>query len=242
MERSNYLEEIRFWETSTLIRDNSDRGEEQGNLRGESDGSPPPLRDSSPDDGGARNEFGSISGNYIYLHHVEPRVKLYMPSSFPTPLRYIDVIRVTSTTLDVMYRQYLTGRTHANFFSWCTSSHVTARVAQGMTSQGMMSLLSLLKIIPSPVMRCGSVPSTPILPMFSSSYTSHTTPATSPALSTGIRFNPCATPLGDGLSGRSAGPIPNTGYEPKFCIDQSSIPKHELRARVRRDDRSFWGS
>ena len=51
--------------TSTLIRDNPDRGEEQENLPGESDGSPPPLQNSSPDDGEARNDFWSISGNYI---------------------------------------------------------------------------------------------------------------------------------------------------------------------------------
>ena len=65
--------------TSSLIRDHPDRGEEQGNLQGESDGSPPPLQDSSPDDGEARNDFWSISGNYTYRHHVEPRVKLYVP-------------------------------------------------------------------------------------------------------------------------------------------------------------------
>ena len=35
--------------TSTLIWDNPDRGEEQGNLLGESDGSSPQLQDSSPD-------------------------------------------------------------------------------------------------------------------------------------------------------------------------------------------------
>ena len=42
--------------TSTLIRDSPDRGEEQDNLRGESDGSSPPLQDSSPEIGEARNE------------------------------------------------------------------------------------------------------------------------------------------------------------------------------------------
>ena len=49
--------------TSTLIRDNPDRGEEQWNLLGESDGSSPtPFQDSSPDDGEARNDCWSISG------------------------------------------------------------------------------------------------------------------------------------------------------------------------------------
>ena len=38
----------------------------------------------------------------------------------------------------------------------------------------------------------------------------------------GIRLNPCATPLGGGPSGYLADPTTNTGYEPKFCIDVSS--------------------
>ena len=91
--------------TSTLIRDSFDRGEGQGNLLGESEGSSPtPFQDASPDDGEARNDFWSISGNNVDRHHVEPRVKLYVPreESFPLPLRCIDVTRTTSTTLDVM--------------------------------------------------------------------------------------------------------------------------------------------
>ena len=37
-------------------------------------------------------------------HHVEPRVKLCVPreESFPIPLRYLDVTRATSATLDVV--------------------------------------------------------------------------------------------------------------------------------------------
>ena len=78
--------------TSTLIQDHPIRGEGQRDFSGESEGSPPP-QDSSPDYGEARNDFWSISGNNIYRHHVEPRVKLYVPGeeSFPTPLRCIDV-------------------------------------------------------------------------------------------------------------------------------------------------------
>ena len=46
----------------------------------------------------------AMSGNFIYRHHVEPRVKLYSPreESFPVPLKYIDVSRTTRTNLDVM--------------------------------------------------------------------------------------------------------------------------------------------
>ena len=52
--------------TSTSIRGRPDRGEEQGHLRGESDN--------------ASNDFWSISGNFIHRHHVDARVKLYVPT------------------------------------------------------------------------------------------------------------------------------------------------------------------
>ena len=44
-----------------------------------------------------------MSGNFIYRHHVEPRVKLCSPreDSLLTPLKYIDVSRTTHTNLDV---------------------------------------------------------------------------------------------------------------------------------------------
>ena len=44
-----------------------------------------------------------MSGNFIYLHHVEPRVKLYSPreESLPIPLKYVDVSRTSHTNLDV---------------------------------------------------------------------------------------------------------------------------------------------
>ena len=88
---------------STSIQDRPDRGEEQGNLQGDSDGSSStPLRDSSWYDGEAWNDFWSISGDFIYRHHVEHRVKLYVPTeeSFPLPLKYIDVTGTTNTTFD----------------------------------------------------------------------------------------------------------------------------------------------
>ena len=92
--------------TSTLIRDSPDR-EEQGKLQGEPDGSSlVPFQDSSSDDGEARNVFRYITGNYIYRHHFEPRVKLYVPREalFPIPLKYIDVTRTTDTSLDFLAR------------------------------------------------------------------------------------------------------------------------------------------
>ena len=71
---------------------------------GESEGSLPPPHDSFPDAGEAINDIWSMSGNFIYRHHVEPRVKLYAPreETFPIPLKYIDVSRTTHTNLDVM--------------------------------------------------------------------------------------------------------------------------------------------
>ena len=44
---------------------------------GESEGSLPPPHDSFPDAGEAINDFWTMSGNFMYRHHVEPRVKLY---------------------------------------------------------------------------------------------------------------------------------------------------------------------
>ena len=53
-----------------------------------------------------------ISGllqNFIYRHHVEPKVKLYMSKeeSFPIPLKYIDVTRTTHTSLDVLLEKHI---------------------------------------------------------------------------------------------------------------------------------------
>ena len=44
-----------------------------------------------------------MSGNFVFRHHVEPRVKLYSPreESFPIPLKYIDVSKTTHTNSDV---------------------------------------------------------------------------------------------------------------------------------------------
>ena len=90
--------------TSTLIREHPIRGEGHVDFLGESEGSLPPPQDSLPDAGEAINDSSSMSRNYIYRYHAEPRVKLYVPreESFPLALRYIDVTRSTCTTLDVM--------------------------------------------------------------------------------------------------------------------------------------------
>ena len=89
--------------TSTLIRPRPNRGEGHVDFLGESEGSLPPPEDSLRDAGEAINDFWSMSGSFIYRHHVEPRVKLYSSreESFPIPLKYIDVTRTTHTNLDV---------------------------------------------------------------------------------------------------------------------------------------------
>ena len=89
--------------TSTLIRPRPIQGEGHVDFLGESEGSLPQPHDSLPDAGEAINDFWSMSGSFVYRHHVEPRVKLYSPreESLPTPLKYIDVSRTTHTNLNV---------------------------------------------------------------------------------------------------------------------------------------------
>ena len=58
--------------TSILIRDHPTQGESHRYFLGESEGSLPPPQDSIPDAGEAINDFWSMSGNFIYRHHVEP--------------------------------------------------------------------------------------------------------------------------------------------------------------------------
>ena len=89
--------------TSTLIRQRPVRGESHLDFLGESEGSLPPPHESFPDGGEAIDDFWSLSENFIYRHHVEPRVKLYSPREEPFrfPLKCIDVSRTTHTNLDV---------------------------------------------------------------------------------------------------------------------------------------------
>ena len=86
-----------------MVRPRPIQGEGHIDFLGESEGSLPQSRDSLPDAGDAIDDFWSMSGSFIYRHHVEPRVALYSPreESFPIPLKYIDVTRTTHTNLDV---------------------------------------------------------------------------------------------------------------------------------------------
>ena len=75
--------------TSTSIRQRPIQGESHLDFLGESEGSLPPPHDSFPDAEEAINDSWSMSGNFIYRHHVEPRVKLCSSreETFPIPLK-----------------------------------------------------------------------------------------------------------------------------------------------------------
>ena len=67
----------------------------------------PLQEDSTRDDEEAKSDSWTITGNFIYRHHVAPRVKLYMPreNTCPIPMKYIDVARTTYTSLDVLLKK-----------------------------------------------------------------------------------------------------------------------------------------
>ena len=84
-----------------MIRQRPTRGESHFDFLRESEGSLPPPHESFPVAGEAIYDFWSMSRNFIYCHHVEPRVKLYSPREESFPLKYIDASRTTHTNLDV---------------------------------------------------------------------------------------------------------------------------------------------
>ena len=71
-----------------------------GEIQGESEESQP----AEPTDAEARADFWSIQGDFLYRHHTEPRVPLYVPmeETFLIPLKYNDVARSTHADLDVL--------------------------------------------------------------------------------------------------------------------------------------------
>ena len=103
MDESTFVGGDQELRTSTLIREHPIRGERHRDFLGESEGSLSPLHDSFQDASEAIIDFWSMSGNFIYRHHVEPRVKHYSPTeeSFSLPLKHIDVSRTAHTNLDV---------------------------------------------------------------------------------------------------------------------------------------------
>ena len=71
------------------------------------------------------------------------------------------------------------------------------------------------------VMSLLGVPPRPFRAIFSSPTCSLTRPSASSTPLTGTRKSPCATPPWGGMSGHLANPAPDTGYEPKICVDAS---------------------
>ena len=68
--------------TSTLTRERPERGEQQEILQGKSDELDSRSQfqdDSTRDDEEAKDDFWTITGEFIYRHHVVPRVKLFVP-------------------------------------------------------------------------------------------------------------------------------------------------------------------
>ena len=75
------------FQESTLRREHTARRE---NLSGESQGDKEEFQpEETKDDGETQEDFWSIQGDFIYRHHIEPRVQLYVPKeeSFPVPLK-----------------------------------------------------------------------------------------------------------------------------------------------------------
>ena len=96
--------------TSTSIRDRPEQEHEI--LQGNSDGwfTPSHLQeDSTRDDEEAKNDFWTITREFLCRHHVAPRVRLYVPreETFPFPLKHTDVTRTTHTSLDVLMEKIL---------------------------------------------------------------------------------------------------------------------------------------
>ena len=55
------------------------------------------------DDAGIHKDFWSIQGDFIYRHHIEPRVQFFVSreESCPIPLSKIDVISATYADLEI---------------------------------------------------------------------------------------------------------------------------------------------
>ena len=79
---------------------------------------PLPGAESNVEQDGAEalKDFWSIQGDFIYRHHIEPRVQLYVPKeeTFPIPLKYIDVTRSSFTNLDVLQEKRIDDNWNVN--------------------------------------------------------------------------------------------------------------------------------
>ena len=76
-----------------------------GELQGEPEGFQPTE---TKDDGEAWKDFWSIPGDFIYLRHIEPRVRPHVPKeeTFLVPLKHIDVTKATYKSGGVARKTY----------------------------------------------------------------------------------------------------------------------------------------
>ena len=143
MDESKLLERIRLLRQSTLIRPRPNRGEGHIDFLGESEGSLPQPQDSFPDASEAMHDFWSMSGSFIYRHHVEPRVELYSPKeeSFPFPLKFLDVTRTTH------HKFWMLSKRSASMIIGILMALETCQIL----GQGSHNLLYLLKNLPTDI-------------------------------------------------------------------------------------------
>ena len=97
--------------TSTLNRNGQNEGRNKKFLEEKSDELHSPTHFKKTQRGMMRNlkMISSLLQNFIYRHHVEPKVKLYMPKeeSLPVPMKYLDVTGTTHTSLDVLLEKQI---------------------------------------------------------------------------------------------------------------------------------------
>ena len=83
---------------------------ESEDLSGERQGEPEgPQPTETKDDAEVWKDRWSIQGDFIYRHHIEPRVQVSVPKeeTFPIPLKHVDVTTATYTNLDVLQEKRL---------------------------------------------------------------------------------------------------------------------------------------
>ena len=94
------------------------QGESNIDFLGESE-----AHDSLPDAGEAIHDFWSMSGSFIYRHHVEPRVKLYSPreESFPIHLNIL-------LCPELLTRIWMSNNRNASIMSGMSMGQETCRI------------------------------------------------------------------------------------------------------------------
>ena len=101
MARQNCQEETEFQEP-TLRREQTAKSEDlSGEIQGEPGESQPA---DTADDAEAQRDFWSIQGDFMFRHHIEPRIQIYVSKegTIPIPRKDTDVTGATFTNLDML--------------------------------------------------------------------------------------------------------------------------------------------